>query len=126
MKYKVGIIGYGKMGMIRHNAIREIASGEVMAISEPNLTENPDNLPNVSNEEIIHNKDIDAIFVCTPNYLNKDLSITNNLSFPPLHNLSISPSYKSYCNQIQQTTYSWNNQRKTKPSRVFSFFKYLP
>lgn len=75
MKYKVGIIGYGKMGIIRHNAIKKVALGEVIALSEPNLIENPDNLPNVSHEDIINNKDIDTVIVCTPNYLNKDLTI---------------------------------------------------
>ncbi len=72
---KIGIIGYGKMGNIRHNAINEIGSADVVAISEPNLTENPYGLPNVSHAEIINNKDIDAVIVCTPNYLNKELTI---------------------------------------------------
>lgn len=75
MKYKVGIIGYGKMGIIRHDAIKKLGSVEVIALSEPNLKENLDNLPNISNEKIINNKDIDAIIICTPNYLNKDLTI---------------------------------------------------
>lgn len=75
MTYKIGIIGYGKMGIIRHEAIKEIDSGKVIAISEPNLIENPDNLPNVSHEEIINSKDIDIVLVCTPNFLNKELTI---------------------------------------------------
>ena len=75
MKYKVGIIGYGKMGIIRHNAIKEIGSSEVIAISEPNLTENPDNLPNLSHDEIINHPDLDMVIICTPNYLNKKLTI---------------------------------------------------
>lgn len=75
MTYKIGIIGYGKMGIIRHESIKEIGCGEVIAISEPNLKENPDNLPNVSHEEIINNANIDIVIVCTPNFLNKDLTI---------------------------------------------------
>jgi 1,5-anhydro-D-fructose reductase (1,5-anhydro-D-mannitol-forming) len=75
MNYKIGIIGYGKMGIIRHNAFEEMSVGEVIAISEPNITENPDNLPNVSHDEIINHKDIDAVIICTPNFLNKDLTI---------------------------------------------------
>ena len=75
MTYKIGIIGYGKMGIIRHEAIKELGSGEVVAISEPNLVENPDNVPNVSHEEIINSTDIDIVIVCTPNYLNKELTI---------------------------------------------------
>jgi len=75
MTYNIGIIGYGKMGIIRHIAIKETGLGKVIAISEPHITENPDNLPNVSHEEIIYNKNIDIIIVCTPNFLNKELTI---------------------------------------------------
>lgn len=73
-KLRVGIIGYGKMGITRHNAIKEIGYAEVVALSEPNLLSNNDNLPNLSHEEIIQHPDIDAIIICTPNYLNKDLT----------------------------------------------------
>lgn len=80
MKNNIGIIGYGKMGLIRHNAIKENGRGMVVALSEPNLKENPDNLPNISHDEMINNKDIDAIIVCTPNYLNKELTIRSLLA----------------------------------------------
>jgi len=75
MNYKVGIIGYGKMGIIRHKAIKEIGLGEVVLICEPHVTENFDNLPNVSHDEIINNNEIDIVIVCTPNFLNKELTI---------------------------------------------------
>jgi len=75
MKFKIGIIGYGKMGIIRHNAIKENGLGEVIAISEPNITENHDNLPNLSHEKIINNPEIDIVIVSTPNFLNKELTI---------------------------------------------------
>ncbi len=74
MKYKVGIIGFGKMGQIRKQAIDELNAAEVVAISEPNLTVECD-LPNVSHDEIINDASIDAIIVCTPNNLNKELTI---------------------------------------------------
>lgn len=74
MKYKVGIIGFGKMGQTRKKAIDELGIAEVIAISEPNL--NVDiNVPNVRHDEIINNPLIDVIIVCTPNYLNKELTI---------------------------------------------------
>ena len=72
---KIGIIGYGKMGIIRHNAIKEIGLHSVVAISEPNLTENKDNLPNTSFDEIINNDEINIVIICTPNFLNKELTI---------------------------------------------------
>lgn len=73
MKTRVGIIGYGKQGQIRHNAIQETNCAEVVAISEPSDV-NVD-LPNLSHDEIIGREDIDAIIICTPNFLNKPLTI---------------------------------------------------
>lgn len=75
MEIKVGIIGYGKMGRIRHNAIKETGHGELVAISEPNLETPLNGIPNFSHEEIINRDDLDAILVCTPNFLNKSLTI---------------------------------------------------
>jgi predicted dehydrogenase len=69
MKTRVGIIGYGKQGQIRHNAIQETGCAEVVAISEPGNVKV--DLPNLSHDEIINNPDIDAIIICTPNFLNK-------------------------------------------------------
>lgn len=73
--FKVGIIGYGVMGKTRHTAIQEIKKGIVLAISEPNADPVVDGIPNVSHQEIINHPEIDSIIVCTPNYLNKELTI---------------------------------------------------
>src|SRR3954466_10504505 len=75
MKFKAGIIGYGKMGRTRHEAIDELKCAKVIAVSEPNLTEDLKGIPNVSHQEIIDHPEIDAVIVCTPNFLNKDLTI---------------------------------------------------
>jgi 1,5-anhydro-D-fructose reductase (1,5-anhydro-D-mannitol-forming) len=75
MKFKAGIIGYGKMGKTRHDAIDELNCAEVIAISEPNLKEELKGIQNVSHEEIINHPEIDAVIVCTPNFLNKELTI---------------------------------------------------
>lgn len=74
MKYKVGIIGFGKMGQTRKQAIDELEVAEVVAISEPKLNIDTD-IPNVSHEDIIASTEIDAIIICTPNFLNKELTI---------------------------------------------------
>ena len=76
MIYKVGIIGYGKMGIIRHEAIKGNKFSKLVAISDPDLLGNPDNIPNISQTEIIKREDIDIVIVCTPNYLNKELTIS--------------------------------------------------
>ena len=75
MKLKVGIIGFGTMGKIRKDAINELARAEVIAISEPNLAGLYNEVPNLSHSEIINHPDINIIIVCTPNYLNKKLTI---------------------------------------------------
>jgi len=72
--HKVGIIGYGKMGRIRHLEIQNSGKGKVLKIYDPNLTD-PE-LPAVSEvDDIIQDREIDTIFICTPNYLNKPLTI---------------------------------------------------
>ena len=74
MKFKVGIIGYGKMGQTRKQAIDQIEMAEVVAISEPSSKTEVD-IPNVSHEKIINDPEIDAVIICTPNNLNKELTI---------------------------------------------------
>lgn len=75
MKINVGIIGYGKMGQIRHKAINETEMGKVIAVSEPMKIPDEINLPNLSHDEIINHPEIDALIISTPNYLNKALTI---------------------------------------------------
>ena len=75
MRHKIGIIGFGKMGQTRYQAITELDAGEVVAISDPKEDSYPDNIDNVSHEAIINNPEIDIIIICTPNYLNKNLTI---------------------------------------------------
>ena len=74
MNLTYGIIGFGKMGQVRHNAIKQISNHKLIAISEPNLTTEIA-VPNLSHEEIIAHTDIDIIIICTPNFYNQDLTI---------------------------------------------------
>jgi 1,5-anhydro-D-fructose reductase (1,5-anhydro-D-mannitol-forming) len=73
---RVGIVGYGKMGQIRHEAVSAGGSWKVVGIVEPHLKSPP---PDVqvftSPSELITSPQIDAVFICTPNYLNKPLTI---------------------------------------------------
>lgn len=74
---KCGIIGYGKMGQIRAEAVEADGRGKILAIYDPNY-EFEDDFPykiSESANEIINNPIIDVVFVCTPNYLNKPLTI---------------------------------------------------
>lgn len=73
--YKVGIIGFGKMGRIRADAVRASGLGEVVLVNDQ---EKPDDIEIAYTDDaeaIINNGDIDTVFVCTPNYLNKTMTI---------------------------------------------------
>ncbi len=62
------------MGQIRLEAINDVEAGEVVAISEPNLS-SPIDIDNLSNDDVIDHPDIDAVIICTPNFLNNPLTV---------------------------------------------------
>jgi len=71
---KVGIIGYGKMGKIRHQVISAMEKVQVVSVYDPLSTETKINKVN-NPDQIIENPEIGAVHICTPNYLNKTLTI---------------------------------------------------
>ena len=74
MKKKVGIIGFGKMGQLRLEVIKKLDIFEVVSIYDPYSTKKNRLFVN-SLDDLFDNKNIEIIFVCTPNYLNKKLTI---------------------------------------------------
>jgi 1,5-anhydro-D-fructose reductase (1,5-anhydro-D-mannitol-forming) len=71
---KVGIIGYGKMGRSRYHEV--IASGKAEVVSVFDSVRIEAKIPCATTaDEIIENSTINAVFICTPNYLNKPLTI---------------------------------------------------
>lgn len=71
---KVAIIGFGKMGKIRYQEITGNGKAEVTAVFDTAKIDSDIPLA-ASSDEIIQNPAIDAVFICTPNYLNKPLTI---------------------------------------------------
>ena len=70
-----GIIGYGKMGKIRHQVIATLKDIQVTSIYDP-VNKADDKVEYVQCAgDIINDPNIDAIYICTPNYLNKQLTI---------------------------------------------------
>lgn len=73
----VGIIGFGKMGRIRYDTVSQNGHGRVVAVADSK--EEGVELPGVrcysSGEDLINDPGVDAVFVCTPNYLNKSFTI---------------------------------------------------
>jgi 1,5-anhydro-D-fructose reductase (1,5-anhydro-D-mannitol-forming) len=72
---KFGIVGYGKMGQVRHEALQRTGAGQVISIYEVAADVVPRHLAASSPEEIFDNPQIDGVFICTVNSLNKPLTI---------------------------------------------------
>ncbi|MBG31058.1 MAG: oxidoreductase [Opitutae bacterium] len=65
---RCGIIGFGKMGRIRADSIEASGLGKVVGIYEPTEVAESSFPTVASEEEILSNPEIDAIFICTPNH----------------------------------------------------------
>ena len=73
-----GIIGYGYMGEIRHHILVQNPSVKLVLICEKNIEKLSHNksFDVVSDPKIVINSDlVDAVFICTPNYLIPKLTI---------------------------------------------------
>lgn len=75
MPRKVGIAGFGKMGQIRADAVREHGVGEVVKVFDVGYAVEPPCAKAASVEEIIADPEIEIVFLCLPNYLNKKYTI---------------------------------------------------
>lgn len=72
----IGIIGFGKMGQIRLEALSRHPQAKVTAVSDPSLTKAPPGVKVYSSpEELLNDASVQAVFICTPNYLNKTLTL---------------------------------------------------
>lgn len=71
---KVGIIGYGKMGRVRGHEVSANSKAKVVSVFD--AAEIDTEFPVVASaDEIIRSPSVDAVFICTPNYLNKPLTV---------------------------------------------------
>lgn len=67
---KFGIIGYGKMGRIRHHVIEGNSRHSVSKIFDPTANDTPENVEKVQRyQDILCDRDIGGVFICVPNYL---------------------------------------------------------
>jgi 1,5-anhydro-D-fructose reductase (1,5-anhydro-D-mannitol-forming) len=71
---KVGLLGHGKMGLIREQEIAQIKGVQICAVSDDPLSTGRTNSQKCS-DEIIADPAIDAVFICTPNYFNKRYTV---------------------------------------------------
>jgi 1,5-anhydro-D-fructose reductase (1,5-anhydro-D-mannitol-forming) len=71
---KIGIIGYGKMGKLRHHLLEKIGKHSVMMVCDP-VPQNGDFIYTTDPKDVLINSDIGVVFICTPNYLIKDFVV---------------------------------------------------
>jgi predicted dehydrogenase len=74
-RLKVGIIGFGKMGQTRAKAALAQSNTYVTKVYDVQYDEEPDYQKAASIQEIVEDPDIDAVFICLPNFLNKSTTI---------------------------------------------------
>ena len=65
---KVAIIGYGKMGKIRHDELLKNKNFKLIKIYDPCVKNKNLFVSNIN--QIFNDKSINSIFICSPNYLN--------------------------------------------------------
>ena len=76
MNFRIGIIGYGKMGKIRDRTIQKLGIGKVVSIYDPNETVSPKEGLEIKNSiEDVLNSSVDIVFICTPNHMIKEYTI---------------------------------------------------
>ena len=72
MKYNIAILGYGKIGQLRHSILKKLKKINRLYIFDPKNKKKS----NVNKYiDIFLNKEIDIIFICTPNFLNYDYTL---------------------------------------------------
>nr|WP_319394458.1 Gfo/Idh/MocA family oxidoreductase [uncultured Desulfobacter sp.] len=71
---KVGIIGYGKMGKLRHSVLNHMGNHTVVHVCDP-IENHGDFKFSRDPYQLINDKDVDTVLVCTPNNLIKDLVV---------------------------------------------------
>lgn len=65
---RCGIIGFGKMGKTRANAIEQSARGQVESVYDTIKIKGTSYIISPDEDTIINDPLIDAVFICTPNY----------------------------------------------------------
>jgi len=71
MRIKIGIIGFGKIGQARYKILNRLKNiCEVTRICDPSLINVKGVICSENYNDIINDKEISSVFICTPNYLN--------------------------------------------------------
>lgn len=71
----IGIIGYGKMGRLRAEAVEASGKGRVAIVHDPYQKDSPGHLTAPTPEDVLRDAALDAVFICTPNVRNCPLTL---------------------------------------------------
>ena len=72
---RAGIIGFGKMGRTRADALARSGKARVVLVYDPAGCDSG-GIPQASSEDaVVSSPHLDALFICTPNYRNKPLTL---------------------------------------------------
>jgi len=78
---RIGLIGCGGMGKSLANALRDVERGELVAVCDTvedvvrSYAEETGARPYISHEDLLADKDVDAVIVAAPNYLHAPITI---------------------------------------------------
>ena len=73
---RVGVVGYGRMGRLRASYVRQMAEFELGGVCEVKLADDETlDCPLYEDYRDLVDADVDAIFTCTPNFLNAEVTM---------------------------------------------------
>jgi len=72
---RIGLIGFGKMGQTRLNAINSTGKGHVRVVHDPFATDFQGIPAATTAEAVIADPALDAVCICTPNHQNQPLTV---------------------------------------------------
>jgi len=119
---KCAIIGFGKMGRIRADAIAQSGQGELVAVFDPVPIDTPPCAAVENEDAIIDDPTIDAVFICTPNY--RIVPLTKTILRAGKH--VFSEIYDNWCNNCPSSFFLYSfSSMFNKGQECLGYFQVL-
>lgn len=115
---RIAVVGFGRMGRTRKNAVDATGIGEVVAVVLGPGDSNPEDIPSHDLDSVLSDPSIDAIFACSVNSVNSEVTkkalISGKHVFcekPPAMNLEDMRAIRSLEEQAQKVLmYGFNHR----------------
>jgi predicted dehydrogenase len=116
---RIGIIGFGKMGLIRAKAMESIGGFDIVKVYDVTLSADVAYPIAATADEIINDPDIDCVVVCVPNYLIKPLVTKAMLAGkdvfsekpPAMNNIEMAEIARVHAETGRTLMYGFNHRR---------------